>query len=102
MNTFKGLNGTIVLGSTGVSIIRDTMLGTAFHNGGETLIPYSRISEVVMVPGSLTNGYLCIVETGYGSPGSIFSALKDENTVIFRMTKNAPARKMKRLIEAKI
>ena len=102
MKSFKGLNGTIILRNSGVSIVRENMLGTTFHNGGEIEIPYSNISEVDVVPGSLLNGFICIVENGYGSPSNVFSAMKDENTIIFRLTKNGPAEKMKRLIEARL
>lgn len=102
MKSFKGLNGTIILRNTGIAIIRDNALGTTFHNAGELEIPYENVSHVVVVPGSLLNGYICIVENEYGSPSGVFSAMKDENTVIFRLTKNLKAEKMKRLIEARI
>ena len=36
-------------------------------------------------------GDISIVEKGYGHPKSVFSALRDENTIIFRMFKNASA-----------
>ncbi len=102
MKSFKGLNGTIILRNSGVAIVRENMLGTTFHSGGEVEIPYSNISEVEVVPGSLLNGFICIVENGYGSPSNVFSAMKDENTIIFRLTKNGQAEKMKRLIEARL
>ena len=51
MKSFKGLNGTLVLRSTGVAIIRENMLATTFHNAGEIEIPYGNISEVEVVPG---------------------------------------------------
>ena len=44
MKSFKGLNGTIILRNSSVSIVRENMLGTTFHNGGEIEIPYSNIS----------------------------------------------------------
>ncbi len=102
MKAFHGLNGAIVLGDTCVSILREKFLATTFHNGGETQIAYSDISRVVVIPGSLLNGFICIVEKGYRSPSNVFSALKDENTVIFRFTQNGKAEKMKRLIEARL
>ena len=102
MNSFKGLNGTIILRNSGVAIVRENMLGTTFHNGGEVEIPYSNISEVEVVPGALLNGFICIVENGYGSPSNVFSAMKDENTIIFRLTRNGQAKKMKRLIEERL
>ena len=83
MKSFKGLNGTIILRTSSVAIVRENMLGTTFHNGGEIEIPYSNISEVDVVPGSLLNGFICIVENGYGSPSNVFSAMKDENTIFF-------------------
>ena len=102
MNSFKGLNGTIILRDSGVAIVRENMLGTTFHNGGEVEIPYSNVSEVEVVPGALLNGFICIVENGYGSPSNVFSAMKDENTIIFRLTRNGQAKKMKRLIEERL
>lgn len=102
MKSFKGLNGTIYLNASGVSIVRDTSISTTFHKLSEVEIPYANISKVNLVHGAALNGYISIVEHGYGSPSSIFSALKDENTVIFRFTKNLSAEKMKRLIEANL
>ena len=102
MKSFTGLNGTIILRNSGVAIVRKSMLGTTFHNAGEIEIPYSNINEVEVVPGSLLNGFICIVENGYGSPSNVFSAMKDENTIIFRLTRNKQAKKMKQLIEAKL
>ena len=55
MKSFKGLNGTIILRDSGVAIVRENMLGTTFHNGGEVEIPYSNVSEVEVVPGALLN-----------------------------------------------
>lgn len=102
MKSFKGLNGTIILRDSGVAIVRENMLGTTFHNGGEVEIPYSNVSDVEVVPGALLNGFICIVENGYGSPSNVFSAMKDENTIIFRLTRNGQAKKMKRLIEERL
>lgn len=102
MKSFKGLNGTIILRDSGVAIVRENMLGTTFHNGGEVEIPYSNVSEVEVVPGALLNGFICIVENGYGSPSNVFSAMKDENTIIFCLTRNGQAKKMKRLIEERL
>lgn len=102
MKSFKGLNGTIILRDSGVAIVRENMLGTTFHNGGEVEIPYSNVSEVEVVPGALLNGFICIVENGYGSPSNVFSAMKDENTIIFRLTRKGQAKKMKRLIEERL
>lgn len=102
MKSFKGLNGTIILRDSGVAIVRENMLGTTFHNGGEVEIPYSNVSEVEVVPGALLNGFICIVENGYGSPSNVFSAMKDENTIIFHLTRNGQAKKMKRLIEERL
>lgn len=102
MKSFKGLNGTLALRPTGVAIIRENMLATTFHNAGEIEIPYGNISDVEVVPGSVLNGYICIVENGYGCPSNVFSAMKDENTVIFRFTKNLQAAKMKQQIEDRI
>ena len=102
MESFKGLNGTIILRNSGVAILRKNMLETTFHNAGEVEIPYANINEVKVVPGSLLNGFICIMKKGYGSPSNVFTALKDENTIIFRLTKNGQAEKIKRLIEAKL
>ncbi len=102
MKSFKRLNGTLDLRPTGVAIIRENMFATTFHNAGEIEIPYGNISEVEVVPGSVLNGYICIVENDYGRPSNVFSAMKDENTVIFRFTKNLQATKMKQQIEDRI
>ena len=89
------------------AICSDLSLGTSekFAEANGLLADSSRvydIDEVVVVPGSLLNGFICIVESGYGSPSNVFSAMKDENTIIFRLTKNGQAEKMKRLIEARL
>lgn len=102
MKSFKGLNGTLQLRNDNIAIIRENILGTTFHNAGETVIPYENICKVAVIPGSILNGYITIVERGYSSPSSIFTALKDENTIIFRLTKNMQAKKIKRLIEERI
>lgn len=102
MKSFKGLNGTLVLRPTGVAIIRENMLATTFHNAGETEIPYNNISKVEVVPGSVLNGYICIVENGCECPSNVFSAMKDENTIIFRFTKNLQVIKIKQQIEDRI
>ena len=102
MKSFKGLNGTIILRDSGVAIVRENMVGTTFHNGGEVEIPYSNVSEVEVVPGALLNGFICIVENCYGSPSNVFSAMMYENTIIFRLTRNGQAKKMKRLIEERL
>ena len=68
MKSFKGLNGTLVLRSTGVAIIRENMLATTFHNAGEIEIPYGNISDVEVVPGSVLNGYICIVNPRHQKP----------------------------------
>lgn len=102
MKSFTGLNGTIILRNSGVAIIRENMLGTVFHNCSEVEIPYFNISKVKVIPGSLLNGFICIVENGHCGPSNIFSALKDKNTVIFRLTKNKQAENLKQLIETKL
>lgn len=102
MKSFKGLNGTIKLTDSGVEITRDNMLGTTFHGEGTIEIPYDNISEVAVVPGGVLNGYICIVEEGYGCPSNVFAAMKDENTVIFRITKNMRASRIKKSIESKL
>lgn len=102
MKSFKGLSGTLVLRPTGVAIIRENMLATTLHNAGEIEIPCGNISEVEVVPGSVLNSYICIVENGYGCPSNVFFAMKDENTAIFRFTKNLQTTKMKQQIEDRI
>lgn len=102
MKGFKGVNGTLQLRREGVAIIRDRVLDKGFHEPGEVLIPYGNICDVKVVPGSLVNGYICVVTEGSSSPSSVFKALKDNHTVIFRLTKNIQAENIKRLINDKI
>ena len=98
MNVFKGLNGTIVLHEEYVSIVRNSMIDATFHEVGEMKIPYKRIKKIEVVPGGLTNGYITLMEDTSVFPSTVFMALKNKNSVIFRMTKNSGAEKIKNMI----
>lgn len=102
MKTFKGLNGTIELTDIDVQISRDNMLGTTFHSEHTIKIPYNNIRDIILVPGGLLNGYICIVEEGCAYPSNVFVAIKDENTVIFRMPKNLQASRLKQAIKSRL
>ena len=101
MDIFKGLNGTIVLHEEYVSIIRNSMIDVTFHEAGEIKIPYRRIKNVEVVPGGLLNGYITLLEDKSVFPATVFVALKNKNTVIFRVTKNSAAEKMKNMIRTR-
>lgn len=101
MDIFKGLNGTIVLHEEYVSIIRDSMIDVTFHEAGETKIPYKKIKQVKVVQGGILNGYITLLEDKGVFPLTVFVALKNKNTVIFRMTKNSAAEKMRNIIHAR-
>lgn len=102
MTSFKGLNGTILLKENSLSIIRESGIDTTFHKKGVIEISYSCIDGVMLELGSLVNGYITIIEKGSTCPSSIFSAMKNDNTVIFRCTKNGQAEKIRALIEKNI
>ena len=98
VKSFKGLNGKIVIKEDYVSIVREAMIDSTFHEKGEIKIPYAQIKEIEVVPGGILNGYITIFDGKVSKPLTIFSALKNEKTIIFRMTKNGEAEKIKREI----
>ena len=100
MKSFSGLNGILYLYDDSVLIIRDSSLGKLFHNKNkQIMIPYKQIRAVEFSPGALVNGYISIVDMDHYAPKNIFSAIKDDSTVIFRFFKNREAEEIKSEIE---
>lgn len=100
MKSFSGLNGILYLYDDSVLIIRDNSLGKLFHNKNkQIMIPYKQIRAVEFSPGALVNGYISIVDKDHYAPKNIFSAIKDDFTVIFRFFKNREAEEIKSEIE---
>lgn len=102
MRSFKGLNGTMVLNDFEVLIKRESTFEQLFHGKGGMEIPYSSVKEVIFVPGTLVNGYISIIQSDGKRPSNIFEAMKSDNTVVFRLTKNRHAKMIKKLIEEKM
>ena len=91
MRRFVGLNGTISISDHSVFLSREGKLDSVFHMPGTTEIPIRLIHKVVFSQAGLTNGFIAILRKGDKQPHSVFSALKNENAVIFRVTKNDQA-----------
>lgn len=91
MQEFRGINGRIIIGQNELHILRENSIDSVFHKENEKVLLFDEIKNVVFVPGGVTNGYICCVEKGKKSPGTIIGAMKDENTILFRMFKNKAA-----------
>lgn len=91
MVKFRGLNGTLILNEDSVLILREKGLDETFHDIQKIEIPFSNIKEIEVVQGGITNGYICIVDSDCCAPSNVFKAMKNDNTVIFRVFKNALA-----------
>lgn len=102
MDRFRGINGTILLGENSLEILREGSLDRTFHNIKRLEIPYSSIEEIKVVPGSLINGYISIIHRGENGPRGLVSAIRDENSVMFRMFKNMQAERFAQKIRAKL
>lgn len=98
MKCLKGVNGKIIIRNRYVLISRDRFVDALFQQIGEIRIPYKEIVDVRIVRGGILNGYITIVGNNSKLPVSIFSALKNENTVIYRMTKNHEVKKLRKEI----
>lgn len=94
MMEFQGLNGRIIFDEKHIRILRENSIDSVFHKKREKKILYADIKEIVFVPGSIINGYICCVEKEKKAPTGIASAMRDENTIIFRMFKNKEAKKI--------
>lgn len=91
MIKFRGLNGTLVLNDNSVLILREKGIDGTFHDIPKIEIPFSNITKIEVVQGGLTNGYICIADSECRVPSNVFKAMKNDNTVIFRVFKNALA-----------
>ena len=102
MKNFVGLNGKIYADEDGVTLIRESKIDGVFHELGTVRIPISEIAKVIYSEGGLTNGYIAFLRKGDRRPLSVFSALKNDNTVIFRFTKNESAQQMAEYVKSLI
>lgn len=93
MKSFRGINGTLILKDDAVLVLREKGIDGTFHEHTEIEIPYYDIQEIKVSLGGIINGYICIVDTDSNSPSNIFKAMKNDNTVIFRIFKNSAAEK---------
>ena len=89
---FRGLNGTVEIKNDEVIIIRNRFLDGIFLKKGIYHIKKNEISKVVYKKGGLTNGYITIARDNDIIPGSIFTAIKCNNSVVFRFPQNDEAR----------
>ena len=102
MKSFRGINGTLILKDDAVVILLEKGIDGTFHKHPEIEIPYHNIQEVKVSLGGITNGYICIVNTDCNSPSNIFKAIKNDNTVIFRIFKNSSAEKFAKKLRSLI
>ena len=88
---FRGLNGTIEVMDNALVIKREKMLDGFFHEKGSFTIPFSAINRIHFIRGGLTNGYLALERRSKRVPRTVFTALNNDDVIIFRMTKNEEA-----------
>lgn len=94
MKTFVGLNGKISADEKNIILTRDSGIAVIFQKEGDLIIPICNILKIVYSEGGFTNGYISFLRNGDRKPHSIFSAVKNETTIIFRCTKNRMAQEM--------
>ena len=97
---FAGLNGSILVKDDNLYLIREKKLDGVFHELGTITIPINQIKQVAFAEAGLTNGFIAILRKGDRRPRTVFSAIKNETAVIFRVTKNAQAHDMVRYVES--
>ena len=85
-----------------VLVLREKWIDDTFHDYSEIEIPYENIEDVEVVPGGVVNGYICIVESDCAAPSNIFKAMKNDNTVIFRMFSNGKAERFADALRSRI
>ena len=102
MVSFAGLNGQITVDEHTITLTRSAKLDKVFHNAGTITIPLSKVEKVIFSEGGLTNGYVAFLRKGDKRPRSVFSALKNKNTVIFRLTKNDDAKDLVDYVKSQI
>ena len=94
MRSFYGLNGRVSIEDNAVILTRESKFDGIFHELGVFSIPVSQITKVIYSPGGVTNGYMSFLRKGDRRPISVFTALKNKNTIIFRFTKNEEAKEI--------
>ncbi len=103
--TFKGYNGTLILGDNTVLIkrgLRGVLLGGGMLRGDKT-IPYTSIVAVQLKKAGLTAGYLQLtLKGGSEAKAGLFQSTMDENSVNFYSNRNKDFEEARRLIEEKI
>ncbi|MCR5775890.1 MAG: hypothetical protein K6G84_00545 [Lachnospiraceae bacterium] len=102
MISFVGLNGQIEVDNDGIILTRVAKLDKVFHQAGKIIIPFCQVENVVFSEGGLTNGFVAFLRKGDKEPHSVFSAIKNDTAVIFRLTKNKNARQLVNYVKSKI
>lgn len=82
INTFKGINGTIILYQNRVELRREGFLGIG---RGDSVIPLSQISNVYVYNGNILNGgYIQFLTAGETNSKDLNTAIKADNAVAFQ------------------
>lgn len=96
---FKGLNGVIRIDDSYVVIERKKGLTTFFNKKRLLKIDYQLIKQIKYKSGNLTNGYIAIIIKESRVPHTIFGAVGNDYTVIFRREKNGEAKRFLKKIK---
>ena len=100
MRKFVGINGSVLVDENTVTLFREKKLDGVFHELGKMEIPVNQIERIVISEAGLTNGFIAFLRKGDKRPRTVFSALKNKNTIIFRLTKNEQALKMTEYVKS--
>ena len=98
MKSFAGLNGEVLVEDDYLYLVRKSKIDSVFHKKKKVRLLIRDIDKIIFSKGGLVNGYMVFLKEGEKCPKSIFSALKNENAIIFRMTKNDKAEEFYRLL----
>lgn len=90
---FRGLNGTIELINDTVRITREKLLDGVFHKKGVYNYPLASVVKVHYHKGGIANGFLTLEREESKLSRNVFSAMNNDDSIIFRMTKNEEAEK---------
>lgn len=82
--------------------VRSLIVFFTRQEAGSITIPIDQIEKVAFSEGGLTNGFIAFVRKGDKRPHSVFSAMKQDNAVVFRLTKNDAARELAEYVKALI
>ncbi|HYD03164.1 MAG TPA: DUF4429 domain-containing protein, partial [Alphaproteobacteria bacterium] len=101
---FKGRNGRIELYKDFVRLDRETFMGFMLHGlKGKKDIYFKNITSIQIKEPGFTAGYLQFsIPGGNESSGGVFSATRDENTIVFSAEDYVNAVKIKEYIEKRI